>query len=83
MRSQALYLRYGIAGMALSALCVWHRNVVVLWLEYSSSQLAMGMGIWMLLSLTRRDVSHVISQLDLGKEKQGGEHCLSRLWPLC
>lgn len=58
---------------------VWHIKAAVLWLEYSSSQLAVGMEIWMLLSLTRRDVRHVISQLDLGKEKQGGEHCLSRL----
>lgn len=76
---QAFYLQYGIAGMALLALCVWHIKAAVLWLEYSSSQLAVGMEIWMLLSLTRRDVRHVISQLDLGKKKQGGEHCLSRL----
>lgn len=77
-----LYLQYGIAGLALSALCVslWCRNAAVLWLEYSCPQFAVGMGILMLLSLTRRDVCYVISQLDLGKKKtKVGKHWLSRL----
>lgn len=54
MLSQALYVQYGNDGMTLSALCVslWRRNAVMLWLVYSSSQLAVVMEIWILLSLT-------------------------------
>lgn len=80
MSSQALYIQYGNDGMTLSALCVsvWHRNAVMLWLEYSSSQLAVVMGIWILLALTWGNVCHVLSQPDFGKEKLSEEHCVSR-----
>lgn len=75
MSSQALYIQYGNDGMTLSALRV---SVWMLWLEYSSSQLAVVMGIWILLSLTWGNVCHVLSQPDFGKEKLSEEHCVSR-----